>query len=63
MQNVYKFIYVIYFVYMLLSVLKIYNICNMNYKLTVELQSTYRITTLKISFKRDYTLVLYINQM
>jgi len=35
----------------------------MNYKLTVELQSTYRITTLKTGFKRGYTLVLYINKM
>jgi len=47
-QNVYKCIYVhkTSFAYRLL---KIYNIYNVNYRLTVELQSTYRIITLKTS--------------
>jgi len=37
---------------------KIYSVCNVNYKLIVELQSTYRITALKASKKRLYVISL-----
>jgi len=70
MQNVCKYTYITSSAYRLLdSVLNIYSIYNVNSRLAVELQSTYRITFRKFRkiTKKDYYALLrlegYISKM
>jgi len=48
-EYIQMYVHITSFTHKLLSVLKIYNICNINYRLAIELQSIYQITTSKIS--------------